>query len=181
MNLLTRKMHMNIQFCLPQVKNSCYKRRNALFPLCAGNKPSKIFELGQRNFPRASPRPCTGYFIIFFPGSSELEIIWTRFTLNQLEEIGIQEMSLARRNKPLGSIVLLQHEGGGVFCLYPLTVCPSSLHTGEAVCVSARTHVHGTDRPGLLGRQALPCNIHRNNCPHSINKTKQAVFPSFHI
>lgn len=65
MNLVPRKMHMNIKFCLPQVKNSCCKLRNSLFPLRVGKELGKNVELGQRSFSRASPRDPALVFVLF--------------------------------------------------------------------------------------------------------------------
>lgn len=143
-NLLPRKMHINITFCLYQVKNFCCKLRNSLFPVWVENNltDSKYdFWLGQSSFSTASPRFCIFFFL---PGSSELEIIWIMFFFKSTWiKFGFQEMGLSEKKSPLGNSLT---EAGK--WRYPALVFVSillqfltSVHSRRwAVCISACPH-----------------------------------------
>lgn len=149
MNFLPRKMHMNIKFCLPQVKNSCCKLRNSLSShFVQEKKLGKKFELGQRSFSRTSPRPRTDYFFPLVPQSQKL--FEQGFLQINLREIGIQEMGLARRNSPLGNIVLLKHENGVsylVFCHHSFTIFPPLFIPENRQCAYLHAHTCSRYRP----------------------------------
>lgn len=153
MNFLPRKMHMNIKFCLPQVKNSCCKPRNSLSSHFVQEKSqAKILNQDKGAFLGPPQGPALIVFPPLVPQSQKL--FEQGFLQISLREIGIQEVGLARRNSPLGNTVLLKHENGvsyPVFCHHSFTIfLLSSYQKIGSVHICMHTHVHGIDHSGLL-------------------------------
>ena len=185
MNLLPRKMHINITFCLHQVKNFCCKLRNSLFPVWVENKPTDSkhdFWLGQSSFSRSSLRFCMVLLLFFFflPGSSELEIIWIRFFFKSTWiKFGFQEMGLVEKKSPLGNSL---PEAGKwrysalVFVIFLSQFFPLST-LEDRQCAYLHAHTGSQYRPLRRFHTTYKKITRQSKLPSLLHTNLAAVFP----